>query len=229
MPSGPPMSPLTTSYFTCWAFFDHQDRQDNRHAGGLPHRSERHDLHEPAPTGGSPKDEPVPHGDLRAPRDGGQSRPPAGTDHRPGSSSATAPRATEARRGNSGTSVSCRHWMPELATYHIVFTTPYVLIGQSKNDWIAYLKRSVVGMKASSEADASAPALQVRSQQELLERVCLSRLPSSSSGRHLLDRHPRHQSHAPACVNRSPGSTTSCQVPGNRPTQLVSRPVPRSG
>ena len=24
MPSGPPMSPLTTSYFTCWAFFDHR-------------------------------------------------------------------------------------------------------------------------------------------------------------------------------------------------------------
>src|SRR6516225_7045726 len=23
MPSGPPMSPLTTSYFSCWAFFDH--------------------------------------------------------------------------------------------------------------------------------------------------------------------------------------------------------------
>ena len=24
MPSGPPMSPLTTSFFSCWAFFDHQ-------------------------------------------------------------------------------------------------------------------------------------------------------------------------------------------------------------
>ena len=43
---------------------------------------------------------------------------------------------------------------PELATYHIVFTTPYVLIGQTKNDWIAYLKRNMVGMKAQSEADA---------------------------------------------------------------------------
>ena len=29
-----------------------------------------------------------------------------------------------------------------------------MLIGQSKDDWIAYLKRSVVGMRASSEADA---------------------------------------------------------------------------
>jgi hypothetical protein len=24
MPSGPPMSPLTNSYFSCWAFFDHR-------------------------------------------------------------------------------------------------------------------------------------------------------------------------------------------------------------
>jgi hypothetical protein len=24
MPSGPPMSPLTMSYFSCWAFFDHR-------------------------------------------------------------------------------------------------------------------------------------------------------------------------------------------------------------
>src|SRR3954447_1004143 len=24
MPSGPPMSPLTTSFFSCWAFFDHR-------------------------------------------------------------------------------------------------------------------------------------------------------------------------------------------------------------
>jgi hypothetical protein len=43
---------------------------------------------------------------------------------------------------------------PELANYQIVFTTPYVLIGQSKDDWIAYLKRSMVGIKAPSEADA---------------------------------------------------------------------------
>jgi hypothetical protein len=42
---------------------------------------------------------------------------------------------------------------PELANYHIVFTTPYVLLGQTKGDWIAYLKRSMVGMKASSEPD----------------------------------------------------------------------------
>jgi hypothetical protein len=44
--------------------------------------------------------------------------------------------------------------VPELATYHVIFTTPYVLIDQSKDDWIAYLKRSLVGLKAPSEAEA---------------------------------------------------------------------------
>jgi hypothetical protein len=43
---------------------------------------------------------------------------------------------------------------PELASYHMVFTTPYVLIGATKNDWIAYLMRSMVGIRAQSEADA---------------------------------------------------------------------------
>ena len=42
---------------------------------------------------------------------------------------------------------------PELATYHIVFTTPYVLLGQTKDDWIAYLKRSMVGMKTPSQSE----------------------------------------------------------------------------
>ena len=91
-----------------------QDRKDDRHAGGVPHRSQRLDLHEPGSVGGSKEDEPVPHGDLRAQRDGGQPRPAAGTDHRPRSSSATAPRATGAKRGNSGSFVSFRPWSPNL-------------------------------------------------------------------------------------------------------------------
>ena len=43
---------------------------------------------------------------------------------------------------------------PELAAYHIVFTTPYVLIDTTKKDWIDFLKRSMVGIKAASEAEA---------------------------------------------------------------------------
>ena len=43
---------------------------------------------------------------------------------------------------------------PELGNYYVVFTTPYILIGQTKDDWLAYLRRSVVGIKAPSESDA---------------------------------------------------------------------------
>ena len=43
---------------------------------------------------------------------------------------------------------------PELATYHVAFTTPYVLIGATKKDWIDFLRRNMVGMKAYSEAEA---------------------------------------------------------------------------
>ena len=122
-----------------------QDRKDNRHAGGLPHRSQRLDLHEPGSVGGSQKNEPIPHGDLRAQRDGGQSRPPAGTDHRQGVRLAQRlglPR----QKGELWFVRLLPPLVPELATYDIVFTTLYVLIGQSKKDWIAYLKRSMVGM-----------------------------------------------------------------------------------
>src|SRR5262249_34010099 len=43
---------------------------------------------------------------------------------------------------------------PELATYHIIFTTPYVLIDASKKDWIDFFRRNMVGMKTSSETEA---------------------------------------------------------------------------
>ena len=68
--------------------------------------------------------------------------------------SAASPRATGGKQVNSGMPVSCRHWSPELATYHVAFTTPYVLLGSTKKDWIDFLRRNMVGIKASSEAEA---------------------------------------------------------------------------
>ena len=32
--------------------------------------------------------------------------------------------------------------------YHVVFTTPYVLINATKTDWTAYLRRATLGMNA---------------------------------------------------------------------------------
>jgi hypothetical protein len=44
--------------------------------------------------------------------------------------------------------------VPKLATYHVGFTTPYVLIDAKKKDWIDFLRRNTVGMKATGEAEA---------------------------------------------------------------------------
>jgi hypothetical protein len=44
--------------------------------------------------------------------------------------------------------------VPELATYHVAFTTPYVLTGAKRKDWTDYLRRNMVGMRASSESVA---------------------------------------------------------------------------
>jgi hypothetical protein len=44
--------------------------------------------------------------------------------------------------------------LPDLATYHVAFTTPYVLIGASRRDWIQFLKRNLVSMKVSGEDEA---------------------------------------------------------------------------
>src|SRR5271166_1901837 len=44
--------------------------------------------------------------------------------------------------------------VPKFATYHVAFTTPYVLLGSTKKNWIDFLRRNMVGIKASSEAEA---------------------------------------------------------------------------
>ncbi len=44
--------------------------------------------------------------------------------------------------------------LPDFATYHIAFTTPYLLIGASRRDWIQCLKRNLVSMKVAGEEEA---------------------------------------------------------------------------
>jgi hypothetical protein len=40
---------------------------------------------------------------------------------------------------------------PEIATYHIAFTTPYILTLSSKDDWKHFLKRKILEMKSNDE------------------------------------------------------------------------------
>ncbi len=43
--------------------------------------------------------------------------------------------------------------LPEQATYHIAFTTPYVLIGTTEGDWTNFLRRTLLQFKADSESE----------------------------------------------------------------------------
>jgi hypothetical protein len=153
MPSGLPMSPLTMSFFSCWAFFDlrigktndtladclieanDSIRMNPDQLGALKKMSQsRMGIYEHRGTEGN-------HVRLRE----------LITDRE------FVCHSTSGSRGRVGELWYVRLFPPlepELAPYHIVFTTPYVLIGQTKDDWIAYLKRSVVGIKAPAEADA---------------------------------------------------------------------------
>ena len=42
---------------------------------------------------------------------------------------------------------------PQLAIYWIAMTTPYILMGASKSDWIAFLKRTMVQCDGPNDAD----------------------------------------------------------------------------
>jgi hypothetical protein len=41
---------------------------------------------------------------------------------------------------------------PQLAIYWIAMTTPYILIGASKSDWIAFLKRTLLQCEGPNDA-----------------------------------------------------------------------------
>jgi hypothetical protein len=153
MPSGPPMSPLTMSFFSCWAFFDHRiGKTTDTLAGCLIEANDSICM--------SPDQ-------LDALMKMSQSRMGI-YEHRGTEGNHVRLRelitdrefvchSTSGYRGKNGELWYVRLFPPlepELAPYHIVFTTPYVLTGQTKDDWNAYLKRSVVGIKAPSEADA---------------------------------------------------------------------------
>jgi hypothetical protein len=152
MPSGSPMSPLTTSFFSCWASFDHRIGKtadtlaecliaangticmNSHQLGALRLMSQsRMGIYEHRRIEGG-------HVWLRE----------LITERE------FVCHSSSGYKGKKGELWYVRLFPPlepELANYQIVFTTPYVLSGQTKDDWIAYLKRSMVGIKACSEPD----------------------------------------------------------------------------
>ena len=150
MPSSPPMSPLTLSYFTTWAFFDVRFGPDGETIGtclldlaGLLDmepfmtktirriQDSRMGIYE--------------HGGT----DGGRCRlRELVTDEE------FTCHVASGYRGKPGELWYVRLCPPllDLVDYHVAFTTPYVLIETTKTDWTAYLKKSVLGSADTRKA-----------------------------------------------------------------------------
>ncbi len=150
MPSSPPMSPLTLSYFTTWAFFDVRFGPDGETIGtcmldladllGMdPFMAETIRRFQDSRMGiyeqcGS---------------EGGRFRlrelvtDDEFTCH-----------VAAGYQGKPGELWYVRLCPPllDLVSYHVAFTTPYVLMGAAKTDWSAYLNKSVLGSADNRQA-----------------------------------------------------------------------------
>ena len=154
LPDGPPMSPLTRSYFTSWAFFDHRiGKTTDTLASCLIDANDiiwmNPDQLEALKEMNESRMGIYEHQGLA-----GELMCGCGNCSPTGSSSATAARATKAKQGELWFVRLLPPLVPKFATYHVAFTTPYVLLGSTKKDWIDFLRRNMVGIKASSEAEA---------------------------------------------------------------------------
>jgi hypothetical protein len=150
MPDAPPMSPLTRSYFTTWAFFDVRFGPDGETIGtclldvadllGIDRfmaetirrfQDSRMGIYEQAGAEGG-------RCQLRE----------LVTDDE------FTCHVSSGYRGKPGELWYVRLCPPLLdqGNYHVVFTTPYVLIGPTKADWTAYLKKSVLGSADTRKA-----------------------------------------------------------------------------
>ncbi len=152
MPMGPPMSPLTVSYFTCWAFYDLRFGKDgdtigkcqidandifllnSDQLGALKKLSEsRMGIYEHVGAeGGLVK--------LRELITGNE----------------FSCLCTAGYQGRSGELWYVRRLpppLPELETVHVLFTTPYILVESTKDDWTQFLKRTLLKVEGQDEPD----------------------------------------------------------------------------
>jgi hypothetical protein len=152
LPSGPPMSPLTTSYFTCWALFDASVGKGRETVGTCIL-----DLAEDI--GLSP--------DLRR-------LIAAMQESRMGIYFLRGFEGDRAALEEMVTGVECRaivpsgyrgrrgeRWLVRVLpppipgnSPHVVFTTPYVILGPETDEWSAYFWRTLPKLKLSNERQA---------------------------------------------------------------------------
>jgi len=152
MPSGPPISPLTASYFTCWAFYDLRFGKGGDTIGTceidandiflmnpdqldvLTKLSEsRMGIHEHVGSAGG-------FVQLRELITGDEFRC----------------LCTSGYQGTSGELWYVRRLpplVPQLGTYHVLFTTPYILIEATTDDWTQFLKRTLLKVEGGSDRE----------------------------------------------------------------------------
>ena len=150
MPDAPPLSPLTRSYFTTWAFFDVRFGPDGETIGSClldvadllemdrfmaettrRFQNTRMGIYE------------------QCGNEGGRFRlrelvtDDEFTCH-----------VASGYQGKLGELLYVRLCPPllDLVDYHVAFTTPYVLIGATKTDWTAYLKKNLMGSADTKKA-----------------------------------------------------------------------------
>jgi hypothetical protein len=152
MPSGPPMSPLTASFFTCWAFYDLQFGRDGDTIAQC--QIDANDLICLNP------DQLEALKKMAASRMGIYEH--SGTE---GPLVRLRELVTDAEFQCHSASGYMGHkgeiWyvrllpplVPDLATYHIVFTTPYILQA-NKADWMNFLRRVMLAFKVENEREA---------------------------------------------------------------------------
>ena len=150
MPSGPPMSPLTGSYFTCWAFYDLRFGKDGDTIGKCQIDANDLVLMNPDQLDVLKKlsksrmgiYEYIGFADglvrLRELITGDEF-------------SCLCPAGYKGKSGELWYVRKLPPLMPELATFHVLFTTPYILIESTKDDWMQFLKRTL--LKADGNDD----------------------------------------------------------------------------
>jgi hypothetical protein len=152
MPMGPPMSPLTLSFFTCWVLYDLQFGKDGDTLGNCI--IDANDIYWLNPD------------QLDALKKLSESR--MGIYEHVGMSAGYVRLkelltgeefvclCTSGYQGKAGELWYVRRLpplMPELATFHVLFTTPYILIETTIDDWMQFLKRTLPKVKGKNNRD----------------------------------------------------------------------------
>jgi hypothetical protein len=187
MPGGPPLSPLTLSYFTTWAFFDVRFGPDRETIGTClldvadlldmdPFMAETIRCFQDSRMGIFERCESeAGRCQLRELVTGEEFRCHNASGY----------------RGKAGELWYVRLCPPLLnrVDYHVAVTTPYILLGTTKTDWLAYLNKSVLGADAGNTRKALHDFLK-------FGKAAYSRKPEESWNEFILQAYHHHPADA---------------------------------